>query len=342
MPSLFDTKFAALGAQGFTGDMQDRELQWLQANGATSPADSDAWLQMLDAQGFGPANGYARQGGWLALLLSLGYTGAISDAQYGFWTDGGTFVPPDIRGEQIFTVSGTFVVPADVTSVCAVAIGRGGFNRGVFSRDGCGGGGLGWQNNVAVTPGQNIAVTIDNTSSRIAGFTARGDRPTGIAGGGRGGQGGGNGGAGGIGVFGVGSQTVTGGSGGAGGYSGNGGRGGDAGSDNQNGNFGAAGNGGGGGGGGGAGNYSEAQNRYGGNGGGTGIFGQGSNGAGGTAQGQQGNPGGGGSGGSSNATYGGGGSPNQFQPGPQPQGAGVVRILWGAGRAFPSTDVGAT
>lgn len=161
-------------------------------------------------------------------------------------------------------------------------------------------------------------------------------------------SGGGNGGSGGSGL----SNFYGGGGGGAGGYSAAGGNGG-----NGNGSAGLASNGGGGGGGGGA-----NQTGGGGGGGGVGIYGAGANGAGGNTSGTVTAGGGGGSNGSDGTSgtttasivatsagngglYGGGAGGvvwNNSTP-PETKGtgsAGVVRIFWGSGRAFPSTNTG--
>lgn len=260
-----------------------------------------------------------------------------------------------IKNEVIFTTPGTYswIAPAGVISVCAVAIGGGGNFGG-------GGGGLGWRNNIAVIPGQSYTVVVGacaqggtNTYYQVLGpFGPGGDSyfidPTVVLGGGGGqgrgneipfggtavsggtfvGQGGGNGG----GVFET-STTWSGGGGGAGGYTGNGGTGGGATT-----RAGIAGSGGGGGGGG-----ADVSN-YGdyfvtGNGGGTGIYGIGNNGAAGTSGAAGGTEGGNGGNGSTNigdgVAYGGG--IGLFYNGARlekPNGA--VRIIWGPGRSFPN------
>ena len=81
-----DAKFDALRGQGFTGSVSDMTLQWLISNGATSSQLSDAWDEMLESKGFGPAN----PDGWYDLLGSLGYTGSISVRSRDFWLAGGT------------------------------------------------------------------------------------------------------------------------------------------------------------------------------------------------------------------------------------------------------------
>lgn len=58
-------------------------------------------------------------------------------------------------GQQVFSANGTFVVPAGVTSIAAVVIGSGGAN---FDNDGGAGGGLSYNNAIAVTPGESLTV----------------------------------------------------------------------------------------------------------------------------------------------------------------------------------------
>ena len=261
--------------------------------------------------------------------------------------------PSDTGGaEQDWTV------PAGVTSVCIICVGGG---AGADGGNSGGGGGLAWINDVPVTPGTTLKVKQGKTGGRNGSGNpsgsdqdgqesyvkdANGDliiqanpgRKNQSNSGGTGGDatanigtnyqsyvyGGGSGGNGGSG---------KGGGGGGGGYSGKGGDGGNqcgSGYDGQ-----------GGGAGGGGGNC----NQDGGQGGGVGIYGEGANGTGGSPANYAG-PGSGGSGGGTGASsYGswteetgkfGGGSGG----GSGGAGRGAVRILWGAGRAFPSTDVG--
>ncbi len=261
-----------------------------------------------------------------------------------------------IQGAQSYS----WVAPAGVTSVSVVAVGQGG--PGIIS--GCtstaygGGGGLGYKNNIAVTPGTSYDVVINNTASyfintsTVAGYA--GSRSS-SAGGTYVGDGGGNGGAG------------TGGGGGAGGYSGNGG----AGANGAYGSFGPGSAGSGGGGGGGGVGYGRpgfcASLRYtsSGGGGGVGLLGAGGSGAAGNGSGgnsgQYGTSegGGGGSGGAtagsfstSDGGYGGGGGQygggggisrnnNGVLSNSNGGGGGGVRIIWpGTTRSFPSTNTG--
>ena len=236
-----------------------------------------------------------------------------------------------VVGQQAFTTAGTYswVAPTGVTKVSVVAVGVGGWYNNSASRNGGGGGGgLGWRNNISVTPGSSYSVIVGaevganscGTPSSFAGATygygggQASSCGTGGVGGGYLGDGGGYGGAGG-------STGGTGGAngasfGGSGGYTGAGGAGANQGTAN-------GGDGAGGGGGGGA-SRTGAGGNYGGN---VGILGQGANGAGGRSNicccpyGQS------GSGGRAGANF--------------SVSKGAVRIIWpGCSRSFPSTCTG--
>lgn len=260
---------------------------------------------------------------------------AVNLIKAGMWPSVG-------NGSTAYTTAGsyTFVAPAGVTSVSVVAIGGG-------SR---GGGGLGYKNNYATTPGASYTVVV-GTAANVTGSyfvstaTVQGAGANTTTGGGYVGDGGATGGAG-----------VSGGGGGAAGYSGNGGAGGVAGGGGT-----AGGNGSGGGGGGGAG-YTYSGDA-GGGGGGVNVFGEGSSGAGGFGPstvrayggygGSAGVEGGysteltaccvpigenGGNGGG----YGGGAGIGSGTGGNGTGAAGAVRIVYpGTTRQFPSTRVGA-
>jgi len=275
--------------------------------------------------------------------------------------------------DAVFTTAGTYswTVPAGVTSINALAIGGGG-SSGYSNGNAGGGGGLSYTNAISVTPGETITVTVGGPGA-YGSSTTRATRTGGnssvsrgatvlVTAGGGGGSfgfetgtnspssgGTGTGGNGGSGA--EGNSNYAGGGGGAGGYSGKGG----------NGVYlsvdavlvaetGAGGGGGGGG----------ATNRAGGGGGGVGLYGQGANGIGGSSlrPGTASDPGAnargrGGSGGSdgggqvdrgNGGLYGGGGTGCVQGPNDNPRGqggTGAVRILWRAGSAFPSTNVGA-
>jgi len=277
-------------------------------------------------------------------------------------------------GQTEYTSAGTYTwtAPGGVSSVCVVCVGGGGGGKQYSSSArGAGGGGLGWKNNIAVVPGTGYTVVVGggggqggyNTSANggDGGISYFKDTATVYGGGGPGGKyntsaaslvggnylgaGGGNGGAGGFG------GVYGGGGGGAGGYTGNGGSGGAA----QSGSAG----GGSGGGGGGGGNGGSAD--CGGGGGGVGIYGQGANGGGGGGSTGNATAGGGGSGGANGVNqtvgaagsttgnfvdggaFGGGAGSTDIASTTQRcgrGGVGAVRIIWGPGRAFPSTSTG--
>lgn len=223
-------------------------------------------------------------------------------------------------GQQAYTTPGTYswVAPAGVTSVCVVCVGAGGPR---------GGGGLGWKNNISVTPGNSYSVKVGSPNPNPAEDSWFINSTTVKGGGGTGGAGGsyvGGGGNGGEGAFG---------GGGAGGYSGAGGL-----SGSSSGSSGSGGAGGGG-------WPGDFESSGGGGGGGVGILGQGASGSAGSPV----HPGGyGGSGGAdgdaspyaTGGVYGGGGSYLFDGSGNCIGAAGAVRIIWGAGRAFPSTNTG--
>jgi len=261
----------------------------------------------------------------------------------------------------LFTTVGThtWTAPAGVTSVSAVVIGGGCHGKDGGGVPGGGGGALAWKNNISVVPGNTYNVVVGAGSVvgwevgdyPVGGYSLFKDQTTVYATGGQNFNGAGSqpigdryytGDGGGLG-----GEPGQGGSG-AGGYSGNGGAGGFG-----NGAQGSDGSGGGGGGGGGR----DPSNYYiAGGGGGVGVYGQGTSGVGGGA----GSPGSGGSGGSNGGAgyqssnvgyggdgglYGGGGAAGQNGVSSDQGGSGAngaVRIIWGEGRAFPSTNVDLT
>ena len=285
-----------------------------------------------DGSGTNAAGGGGSGGGASFSAVASGSAGGSNSALQQEWTSSGSY---------------SWTCPDGVTSVCAVCVGAGG--DGGSNKHGDGGGGLGWKNDIPVTPGQSYTVVVGDKNSgggdsyfldyntvRGGGGGVGDSSPGGSPGTGGTfvGDGGGNGGNGG-------SQNQStggsGGGGGAGGYTGNGGNGGTgisfgASSGNQ-------GNGGAGGGGAGA-------SWEGGAGGGVGLQGEGTDGDGaGTYDGQgsqaYGHCGKGGS----------GGAPQTFAAfpslGPGSGGGGgngiagangAVRLIWGTGRAFPATN----
>ena len=258
----------------------------------------------------------------------------------GMWTTRQYFLAirnvPVVASQIAYTTPGTytFVVPFGVTSASVVCVGGGATAQGGMGVNygGGGAGGLGWKNNITLAPGGSYTVVVGaagqtnsvapqnggnsyfQSLSTVAGYGG-----VGAAGGSYVGDGGGNGGGGG----------VFGGGGGAGGYSGAGGTASGAAGFNA------------GSGGGAASGFSDGGVGGGSGGGGVGILGQGASG---TAFAGQGGSGGANSTnnyGTVGALYGGGGGCTLGGSGNYIGGGnGAVRIIWGAGRAFPSTNTG--
>ena len=267
-------------------------------------------------------------------------------------------VSPAGPGGVRFTAAGShsWTVPAGVTSVSVVCVGPGGGRFQSSSQSAGGrGGGLGYANNVSVTPGSTITVEVGaapavgvgtyGTDSYFKDLSTcvgeAGQNASTIVIGGQGGEyvgtGGGFGGDGGSGRYS--------GGGGAGGYSGDGGAGAGVTSSSST-RTGFAGSGGGGGGGAGW---------FAGSGGGVDVYGEGSSGAGGSGSTTANGGGGGGSGGEDGTAYDnvsataskyGGAAGYRVGDLYPSQSAGVgadgaVRVIWGTGRSFPATNVDA-
>lgn len=270
--------------------------------------------------------------------------------------------PYTLPNQVEFASPGTYswTAPANITSVSVACIGGGAggsINTGVA--DGGGGGGLGWRNNITVTPGKSYTVVVGSGGAGGTGSgpalgqaggdsyfknpeTVMGSGGEGTAGGTFVGNGGGVGGAGGDGI------EQAGGGGGAGGYSGNGGTGGTG---NNVFSERAGQNGVGGGAGGGAGGFNNigAQTISGGGGGGVRLTGLAVNQgvvSGGVPAGEQGGggqsaPGATAATDKNGAGYGGGGAGVTLISGSGAAGngaSGAVRIIWGAGRSYPGTS----
>ena len=284
---------------------------------------------------------------------------AQNAAGFGACSAASNSVTPVVQGQQAYTSAGaySFVVPAGVTSVSVVTVGAGASGQQGQWGNGGGAGNLRYVNDIAVTPGETLAVQVGagGVSSSGANFfwQARGQSSylqrsstllVSAAGGGPGsGCSGTSVGTGGNGGFGSSSG------GGAGGYAGDGGSvtggsGGDGGA-----------------------RLETCDGTYytlypGGGGGGVGILGQGTSGINGNFQTAGGFGGSGGNNGStgslssgpgpSGGTYGGGagsGSAQLYRPtgtytinsAGGTGGVGAVRIIWpGTTRSFPSTNTG--
>jgi len=255
----------------------------------------------------------------------------------------------NVIGQDIFTSTQLWTCPANVTLVSVVCIGGGGGAAGNTGPGGGGGGGgaLAWMNNIAVTPGNTYTASVGGGGGGVNGNSQAGhggnsqfggDSQTVSAQGGRGANGN-SGGNGGVVLTGSGGSGGDGGDanggggggggGGAGGYSGAGGGGGNS----SGGNNGASGTGGGGGGG----RAENGSNSY--NGGGTHPYGEGSSASGSGGDGYVGSYISGSPWGNNNQNQApGGGGGGRVWSGGQGGASGCVRIIYGQGRAFPSTN----
>ena len=262
------------------------------------------------------------------------------------------YVEPPVIGGHRYTTAGTYTwtCPTGVTSVCVVCVGAGG-SGGAY---GGSGGSLAYKNNITVVPGQSYTIVAGATNSvtgAVAPYTEAAEDSSALgttATGGEGGysgtsssqyksigsnyDGGGRGGLASSDFYGAipegGNAYREGAGGGAGGYNGDGGT---AGQGPASGTSGSGGAGGGG----------SVGSSGGTGGGGVGLFGQGSNGAAATAN-QSTTGGAGGSGGATGGNpYGGqfgAGSAAMGSTTPTAAQTGAVRIIWGDGRSFPSTN----
>lgn len=225
-------------------------------------------------------------------------------------------------GQQAYTIAGNFgfVVPDGVTSICAVAIG--GSQSPSLSDQGSGGGALSWSNDIPVTAGETLTITIAaGGGSRIQ----RGSTTLLYADFGRAAR------TGGAASNGVGQTRYSGGIGGTrrrdSDGDGNGGGGGGAAGYTANGGAGQSAT------------STGSPMDTGGGGGGVGIYGGTTGGVGGRNGNSNGLGGAGGSGGTAGEARGAGGT---FGGGhgrsSSPSSHGAVRIIWGPDRAFPNTN----
>ena len=301
------------------------------------------------------------------IYTDTSYTTQVAASQLVVINDTSQAPVTTVSGQQEWTTAGThtFTVPTGVYSICVVCVGGGGGGSNVNNYNAGSGGGLGWKNNIAVSPNQQYNIQVGAAGQgNSSGGTDGGDSifPGGVNGLCRGYGGDGNDGSGGTYIGdggGNGGRYVTyGGGGGAGGYSGNGGGGDNTGTvtGGAGGGGGATGLTGGGAGGGGVGIYGEGASglnhqgqgtwnvtTYGatmyGGGGGSG----GSNGGNGTAPVWTGSGYAGAVTGLAGGGYGGGGGGcngnGMWGPCQGANGAGgAVRIIWGPNRSFPSTN----
>lgn len=90
MPTINDSKYEALIGLGFTGQIQDMELAYLQTLGATSDDLNDAWLEVAG----GTPNEDQYNDAILAYMLANGGTGdSYNDVQDSYWEN---LMPPPV------------------------------------------------------------------------------------------------------------------------------------------------------------------------------------------------------------------------------------------------------
>lgn len=73
----------------------------------------------------------------------------------------------DMRPQKLFTVSQDWTIPTGVTSVCIVAIGCGGGATAAVHRRTGGGGALSYRNNIAVSEGDVLTISISTSASTV-------------------------------------------------------------------------------------------------------------------------------------------------------------------------------
>jgi hypothetical protein len=101
MPSLNDSKYTALGDQGFTGAINDRTYQWLNAFLGNVPdilALPDLWSAMLDILISTSGSNDSR---WYMYLILRGFNTNgehINDMELEFWLSGGVLTTIGTKG----------------------------------------------------------------------------------------------------------------------------------------------------------------------------------------------------------------------------------------------------
>lgn len=175
----------------------------------TSPMDGSVFYDSNDAT---PVSTFTKSGftdGTLYYLRAFAYTYKNATRLYTTTTTGAqaSGTPIQTKGQQIFTSSGTFTVPAGVTTIDVFLVG-GGAGSGIETSNGMGGSGGGYTHTerLAVTPGNQASVLVgaggvganDGSASTFTlgskVLTANGGKKCAQAVGGAGGSGGGGGG----------------------------------------------------------------------------------------------------------------------------------------------------
>jgi hypothetical protein len=89
--AINDLHFNALTTLGYTGTLNSMDIQYFQANGATSDSYGNAFKQFLEAMGVSPVSNI-NDGLWV-YLLSLGYEGSANEKLYMWYSAGMPAVP---------------------------------------------------------------------------------------------------------------------------------------------------------------------------------------------------------------------------------------------------------
>jgi hypothetical protein len=81
--SINDLHFNALTTLGYTGTLNSMDIQYFQANGATSGSYGNAFKQFLEVMGVSPVSNI-NDGLWV-YLDSLGYVGSMNERLYAWY-----------------------------------------------------------------------------------------------------------------------------------------------------------------------------------------------------------------------------------------------------------------
>ena len=175
----------------------------------TSPTDGSVFYDSNDAT---PVSTYTKSGftdGTKYYLRAFAYTYKNATRLYTTTTDGAQAngTPLQVQGQQIFTNSGTFTVPAGVTAIDVFLVGGGAGSDLEYEKGyGGSGGGYTYTERIAVTPGSSASVLVgaggvganDGSPSTFTlgskTLTANGGKVSNRGVGGAGGSGGGGGG----------------------------------------------------------------------------------------------------------------------------------------------------
>ena len=143
----------------------------------TSPTDGSVFYDSNDAT---PVSTFTKSGftdGTLYYLRAFAYTYKNATRLYTTTTSGAqaSGTPLQVQGQQIFTSSGTFTVPAGVTAIDVFLVGGGGGSGTEFSNGygGSAGGKTTIKKALAVTPGASASVLVGAGGVGVAGSQSK-------------------------------------------------------------------------------------------------------------------------------------------------------------------------